>query len=507
MFETSLNNMGKKKKPFIDKKNAATFNLIYRDQSPSELFNRDEKNNEQSRYVLQPTPHHSKLYEPVPIPKDFPKDLLPSSEIYSNTKSMGPPYPFQEEELKKNTLYHDYDYSQHLMSMSSNNVVMTKDAKHVSLRDKKVLEDTDHYGGDPNLRKKIEKELKKLPKDKNETISKDFFDALVDAEEEIGEYEEIQDDFIIAAMGGIDFTADDDDNDDEDNDNEDDNNEDDNNEDDILDAKEYINDNIEANKYNNDDYDERPRQYIDDAFDRLMNEIDDDDEYEVDPDDPDIQGHIEDVFSYPGIQEEFDKQQKKKAKDHEKADKETKNLLTKALENMHLNDELIKANDNNSLQFTNDEYTAQQVVVMDDPYKIEAMFPQRQKEKWDVESILSTYSNLDNHPTMIKVPKKDKSKHIQLDKRGFPILKKDLDRRAELEKQFLARRNMTMNKIIEVDEKVEDESNDDLNNEIKENYGKKRNKHETKAEKKARKQKAKELRMQARLKKKKRING
>lgn len=100
---------------------------------------------------------------------------------------------------------------------------------------------------------------------------------------------------------------------------------------------------------------------------------------------------------------------------------------------------------------------------------------EKPKEKWDCESIISTYSNLENHPTLIREEPKKKKKTIQLSKKtGIPI------------------------GVLPTKEK-EEEEDDDL---ISENLGKKRNKNETKEEKRLRKKMIKmENRMKRQLKK------
>lgn len=99
---------------------------------------------------------------------------------------------------------------------------------------------------------------------------------------------------------------------------------------------------------------------------------------------------------------------------------------------------------------------------------------EKPKEKWDCESIISTYSNLENHPTLIREEPKKKKKTIQLSKKtGIPI------------------------GVLPTKEKEEED--DDL---ISENLGKKRNKNETKEEKRLRKKMIKmENRMKRQLKK------
>jgi protein LTV1 len=110
--------------------------------------------------------------------------------------------------------------------------------------------------------------------------------------------------------------------------------------------------------------------------------------------------------------------------------------------------------------------------------------PRRLQQKWDVESITSTYSNTDNHPQVLRdntmKPRKNKLKEklIKLSKKtGMPILEEedDEDYNSEEEEEVLLTRV---------------------------NKGVARNKKETKEEKKARKQALKEAKKARRQEKK-----
>ena len=110
--------------------------------------------------------------------------------------------------------------------------------------------------------------------------------------------------------------------------------------------------------------------------------------------------------------------------------------------------------------------------------------PRRLQQKWDVESITSTYSNTDNHPKVLRdktmKPRKNKLKEklIKLSKKtGMPILEEEDDE----------------------DNNSEEEEEIDL---TRVNKGVARNKKETKEEKKARKQALKEAKKARRQEKK-----
>ncbi|KAF9998901.1 hypothetical protein BGZ80_008315 [Entomortierella chlamydospora] len=109
------------------------------------------------------------------------------------------------------------------------------------------------------------------------------------------------------------------------------------------------------------------------------------------------------------------------------------------------------------------------------------------RDSWDVQTILSTYSNLDNHPGMIK---EQPRRRIHIDpKTGMPVVteklsKKALQRRKEIE-DAAAAAAAAENGGNSDDENNSDE--EDFEEEEPENLGAKRNKEETKEEKKARK--------------------
>merc|ERR1712137_721452 len=103
-----------------------------------------------------------------------------------------------------------------------------------------------------------------------------------------------------------------------------------------------------------------------------------------------------------------------------------------------------------------------------------------QEEQWDCESILSTYSNLYNHPTVLDAPKKT----IKLSsKTGAPV-------------GFVGK-----NRIKE-EEESDEEGDYDTVSTVSTNLGERRPTKETKEEKRARKQAVKEARRNRRKEKK-----
>jgi protein LTV1 len=100
---------------------------------------------------------------------------------------------------------------------------------------------------------------------------------------------------------------------------------------------------------------------------------------------------------------------------------------------------------------------------------------QKQRESWDVQSVISTYSNLENHPSLIN--DKGPSKRIRIDpKTGMPVLVE------------VARKQKKKQEEEESEEEEEEEEEEDEEEESAENKGAPRAKQETKEEKRARKQ-------------------
>ncbi|CAB4403932.1 unnamed protein product [Rhizophagus irregularis] len=109
-------------------------------------------------------------------------------------------------------------------------------------------------------------------------------------------------------------------------------------------------------------------------------------------------------------------------------------------------------------------------------------------QNWDCQSILSTYSNLENHPTLIREKSRKKSQKININqKTGLPIVKLSTENKTDEEEEE------ERDKGIEKQEKEENE---------KVNFGKARSKNEPKEEKKLRKQNIKSERKKRRTEKK-----
>ncbi|KAG2176925.1 hypothetical protein INT43_007579 [Umbelopsis isabellina] len=122
--------------------------------------------------------------------------------------------------------------------------------------------------------------------------------------------------------------------------------------------------------------------------------------------------------------------------------------------------------------------------------------PVKQRAAWDVQSVLSTYSNLENHPSLIK--ETGAKKRIQIDpKTGMPVL-------VEMGKpqKRAIRRSRLAEQTQDDDEGSDDESEEENDGPEPVNLGVARSKDESKEDKKARKAALKEQKRSRRTEKK-----
>ncbi|KAG0257731.1 hypothetical protein DFQ27_004958 [Actinomortierella ambigua] len=106
---------------------------------------------------------------------------------------------------------------------------------------------------------------------------------------------------------------------------------------------------------------------------------------------------------------------------------------------------------------------------------------ERMRDSWDVQTILSTYSNLENHPTMIKESTTRKRIHID-PKTGMPVV-------TEYKKKGQKNKQAEPEPAEEDAQEGEEQEEGDEEEYVEpENLGTKRNKGESKDEKKARKE-------------------
>ncbi|CAO3641707.1 unnamed protein product [Cunninghamella blakesleeana] len=132
---------------------------------------------------------------------------------------------------------------------------------------------------------------------------------------------------------------------------------------------------------------------------------------------------------------------------------------------------------------------------LDDPW---ARPEQRKKATWDCQSVLSTYSNLENHPTLIS--DRGPKKKISIDpKTGMPILVED-DRTKNRKKN--SKYNKSVNEENNNEDDNEEDDDEDEDEEDRPNLGVRRSKAESKEDKKLRKQAIKDAKKNRREEKK-----
>ncbi len=478
---------GKKKiRPFIDKKTASTFVLV-----PAPPTRDSER-----PVALQPVPIKKGRALPH-LPYDFPIDMIvgaqPSEIPEDNPMDFIPPGfmpPGFGNEIKG--LVHDYDYSQHLMPIGGTQSLLVEAVfgPDLSARVKpaKEMKEDGDLVGDEKLRQTFEAEIKRFKKKVNEPMS-DFYRALEgnntdgfdDGNNKTEEFEELQDDFVLQAMQSdllenLDdlYESDEDKHKDQKNSlNEEDDEEDDGHDD----------------GHNDSDERRRPTRemaQLEVDFERLMEEYDDDNIGELDPEDEEVQtGPLDEDQFEEGryvrrVLDAYVKEKEELLQHHttelSNADKEASraHLLRLALE---------RDRDNKR----------------DLDEDIKSMYPEKPEEEWDCESIISTYSNVENHPHMIKEPERNKTKIIKLNRDGVPIgMSPDRRRNHFNSKSSDGKAGDEDDDVIEEEDEEDEERGEGESN----NLGQARNKKETKEEKAARKRLAKEKRKESRVKNK-----
>lgn len=210
---------------------------------------------------------------------------------------------------------------------------------------------------------------------------------------------------------------------------------------------------------------------LDDRFERVINQYDDDNIGELDPEAPNVRGNIDDTDlpeHYDKLFDEF---------------LDSKDVLGKKViekfaggvpedQIKELRDEL-KTEGFDILKYEEEESKKKEKVQMVE--RELSKNEKRERNNWDCETIITTYTNIYNHPKMIK---DDSIKKIHVTRKGLPIIEKETPEEEEYE------------------EEEEEEY------EVRENKGVARNRNETKEEKKARKEKVKNAKKERREAKK-----
>lgn len=501
--------MGKKKK-FIDKKTAATFHIVQRRQDG----NYDGETVTGSKYMLQPARYDTRL------PADFPLDLLqvPAHAVTAREA-------MNREDKDDSEGDDEYDYEQHFRTIGETGpdtasaiFIANPSAPQLEILQKVVAAESKEEDAVERLfSQAIKPEKTGLLK-----ISKDLAKAL---EGEEG-FEELDDDFVLTAVREqkFDFKQGGKEGEEEEEDfegdlfGEGDEGEEEEEEEattkpkvsarnralaDQLDGLEFS-DEDEGDEGDEGDGEEeeeeqevagRTKRLIDAQFDSLLAQYDDEEDIgELDPENPELQGAVDNLEEFEQEISEFASRQER---DYggEQAEALTEEEKKSVIEKLQL------AEEDEPIAVTH--------------AKIDALFAVTEKENWDCESIVSTYSNTENHPVMIKRP--SKAKTIKLSgKTGIPIgyfPTRDKDKQPatvpegeEEEEEEGGGEGKEDGKkakkggAAEAEEEEEDEGDEE--EEANANLGAARNKKETKQEKQARKKEVKAARREARGRKK-----
>lgn len=439
--------MGRKKKQWINKKTASTFRVVHRNyQDP--LWGTENR----SDFVLEPVPNLNALKKGIPQPtiEDAEKlffDKSNPSNVLTNDDN--------EEEISIEAYgFPDdgYDYSKHLKPMGGGTFIPAE-----------ITESGTLFGLPPLIE---DIETKGIIGGSEEFLPKDVLDQLHGNVEY--DLDDLQDDFLVEADASASDFDDDYDNDlppplecdyeyEDDDDNFDNNYEPD---DEFAKGKKikdrkliYV---ASMEKFDN---------VIDKQFNEIADEYDDDLIGELDENDPSVKGTL-DLSQLGYILDEFLEENSPV-----KLKLDSRIVPKTLVNNIPCDIEAVNVEEDD-----NEEDTLE-------GYDYLSSFNAPQKEQWDCESILSTYSNLYNHPTIIDdTPKRQ----IKLSKKtGMPV-------------DYIG----IPNNFINNDESSDEEYEDDNISTVSTNLGERRPKKETKEEKLARKKLVKEERKKRREEKK-----
>lgn len=352
--------MGKKKKPFIDKKHSVRFHLVHRDQR-----------------------------DPLQADSDAPEMVL---HHVSNEKELS-----KKEEQKKFGIYFDdeYDYLQHLKPRGEGVIVMAEEQPGPSSTSTAFKE----VGGIKLPAEAFPSEFEEdkgmlergvLPRGPQPNWDPDIVEALDDGLDLDNPDNILEDDFMTLANGeGEPSTLHGDDDDD------------DNYSDDAYSDRDFGSDDFcsDEGSYDKFGYEETKSRFtnysmtssvirrtqglqlIDDQFEKVMEEYDDD--------------------QIGGLDE----------KDDEEMEPTEKFLMDQAIEDLDVTHSK-KNMETHQINVVASENVPEENEELEEFEKV----VEPEKEKWDCESIISTYSNIYNHPKLITEPKP-----IKLTKRlGIP---------------------------------------------------------------------------------------
>merc|ERR1712137_688154 len=432
---------GRKKKPWINKRTAATFRIVHRNyQDP--LWGTENR----SDYVLEPVANLNALKKGI-----LPPTIEQASELLATPEQEPGPPP--EEKLLPIEAYgfpdDGYDYSKHLKPMGGGTFIPAEvEASGELFGLSPLAEDVESQhviGGSEKF----------LPDDVLELLH--------------GEYEEndLQDDFVVIADASC--------------------SEDEEYGDDYESGDDDLPPPLEP------DFDPQEERFeprgefahgtkdknrkliyvsnlqnfnstLDQQFDKIAADYDDDEIGELDEADPSVKG-VMDLSDLGYILDEFLEENSR-----EKIKMGSERLIPSE----------VAANIPRDYDAIDVEENDEEPEDLLDGYEYLSAINQPQGEQWDCESILSTYSNLYNHPTVVDEPKKK----IKLSKRGLPV-------------DYIGKPKRT-----EEQSDDEEDDEDDCISTTSTNFGERRPPKETAEEKRARKQAVKEMRKMRRQEKK-----
>jgi protein LTV1 len=187
---------------------------------------------------------------------------------------------------------------------------------------------------------------------------------------------------------------------------------------------------------------------LDDQFDKLLAEYSDDEIGELDPNDPDVLGLVDSMGNHTmesNINQESSNRLESIFNEFLSAHTVTPHSkrLIPNLDSKECMDEL-RSELKEEAKKVLDQYN---FVEDEDDRDAPIMMPQeKQYEKWDAESILSTYSNIYNHPGLIR----ETSKHPRIKlvgKQKMPVLEQESEESDTEQQDQLPRKLYTLNLI------------------------------------------------------------
>jgi len=191
---------------------------------------------------------------------------------------------------------------------------------------------------------------------------------------------------------------------------------------------------------------------LDDRFERVINQYDDDNIGELDPEAPNVRGNIDDT----DLPEHYDKLFDEFLDSKDVLGKKVIEKFAGGVPSEQIAElrEELKTKEFDILKYEEEQSNKKEKVQMIE--RELSKNEKRERNNWDCETIITTYTNIYNHPKMIK---DDSVKKIHVTRKGLPIVEKEISEEEEEEEEY----------------------------EVRENKGVARNKNETKEEKKARK--------------------